>query len=111
MPHLIIEHSEALSSQIKSSKLGHKLHKLMLESGLFDPEAVKTRIHPVLDSWVGIQDGDFVHVSVALLEGRTEEQRSKLSSQIFGAIKEDFGDIQSVSVEVKEMLKATYSKG
>jgi len=65
----------------------------------------------VVDSWVGTQGIDFVHVSIALLEGRTEKQRSQLSSQIFGAIREDFGDIQSVSVEVKEMLKATYSKG
>lgn len=112
MPHLILEYTKNLDAEIKSKQLLEKAHAVMLNSGLFNPEAVKSRTRCLEEHLLGTQgeDTSFIHISVALLEGRTVEQKKELSKAITTCIKNEFAELGSVSVEIRDMEKASYSK-
>lgn len=112
MPHIIIEHSQPVCKDLRECALAHALHQLVLDTGHFSPDAVKTRTIAYEACLVGeaAQAFDFVHVTVKILEGRDESVRSKLADDVFAALKEKLPNISKISVDVHEMNKATYRK-
>lgn len=112
MPHLILEYTKNLDAEIKSKQLLEKTHWVMLDSGLFNPEAVKSRTRCLEEHLLGTkkEGTSFIHIAVALLEGRTLEQKKELSKAISACIKSEFANLGSVSVEIRDMDKASYSK-
>jgi 5-carboxymethyl-2-hydroxymuconate isomerase len=113
MPHAIIEHSSNLFAGESPSSLADIVHRAMMESGLFNANDVKTRLHPVSDFRVGLKgiNGFFVHVLIYLLEGRTEEQKQMLTHNVFEAIKAQYHQpIEQLSVDIRDMARSTYRK-
>jgi 5-carboxymethyl-2-hydroxymuconate isomerase len=112
MPHLIIEHTQNISALIEQTGVLIKAHKVLVESGLFNPSDIKSRIYPAGHSLVGTQgiDGSFCHAWVYLLEGRTVEQKEALSQMVFNTLVAALPEGISLSVDVQEMSRSTYKK-
>lgn len=112
MPHAIIEYSDNLTPDVASGHVVDHVHTAMIESGLFQIEAIKTRAFATHDFRVGAKgaQGSFVYISVALLAGRTLEQRKALSDSILAAVKPSLSHADQVTVEIREMDRDTYQK-
>ena len=109
MPHLIIEASKKLESQIKEKKLMQNLHQIMIDSGLFSVNAIKSRYKFTEDFIVGDDSiKDFIFVQVALLEGRSSDQLKSLGDSLYAALKQEFPEQKSLSLELREMPKDHY---
>jgi 5-carboxymethyl-2-hydroxymuconate isomerase len=113
MPHAIIEHSVNLNAGEGASSLPDIVHQTMIASGLFNANDVKTRLHPVSDYRVGVKgaQGNFVHILIYLLEGRTLEQKQALTQNVFDALQSQYHQpIEQLSVDIQDMARATYRK-
>lgn len=112
MPHAVIEYSENLAASFKSNDVTSVIHQTMIASNLFDPENIKTRAYAANDFLVGsIGDrGRFIHLAISILTGRTGEQRQNLSQSLLDILHKNFPDLDSLTVEVREMDRETYRK-
>lgn len=110
MPHIVIEYSDNLTSQIKESKVTAIAHTAVVDSGLFSPEAVKARSVSYGDYVLPDGAKNFIHVTVSILAGRGEQERQSLSASVFAAVKQAVSDVDKLSVNIHEMCKETYSK-
>ena len=116
MPHAVIERSGNLIHQFieHDIDLVDWVHGTLMETGLFELDAIKTR-EIVSDNWmVGEkgQDGTFVHLCVSIKTGRTLEQRQTLSDTLIAALGEALKTIEvdQITVEIREMDTETYRK-
>lgn len=112
MPHLVIECSQPLSPTLANENAQRTLYDVLLASGQFGAGDIKVRTQSY-DSYLvaGAQD-DFVHVTLWLLDGRSEDVKAELSANIAKAVQAlitPAGACQ-VTVDVRDMAKATYSK-
>ncbi len=107
MPHAIIEHSKNVAGDLCGP-----VHDVMLKSGLFDSNAIKTRSYMTGQFLVGDkrETGSFIHVTASVLEGRTVEQRKQLSADLIDTLKSHFPDVDQITVDIREMLRDTYGK-
>ncbi len=112
MPHVVIEYSDNVKSEIVRGHIVVLAHKVMNESGLFNAADIKTRAHAASHFSIGERcgQGSFVHVTVSILEGRSLEQRAALSEALGDALAQKLGHVDQLTVEVREMLRATYRK-
>lgn len=108
MPHVVIEYSQNVDTL--SSKILQAAYNSVKDSGLFDIQAIKGR--SICYTHYMLPDGarNFIHITVSILEGRSEEECAALSKQIFNAVKHLSTDIDRLSVDINEMTKATYTK-
>lgn len=112
MPHAVIEYSANLDAFVTSRQAVLAAHNVMLDSGLFSPEAVKTRAHNVNQFLVGDDNADasFIHVWIALMEGRPVEKKQALTQAMFSALRALVPEATSVSVDIRDMDSKTYRK-
>ncbi|WP_417763115.1 5-carboxymethyl-2-hydroxymuconate Delta-isomerase [Shewanella sp.] len=109
MPHVIIEYSQAVAQQVAEAELVKCAHQATEASGLFNPMAIKTRARAYEFFRLGAPEADdFVHITIRLLPGRTEEQKRALSQGVYDAIAAMVE--ASLSVEVLD-LPLSYVKG
>ncbi|WNC68794.1 5-carboxymethyl-2-hydroxymuconate Delta-isomerase [Thalassotalea nanhaiensis] len=108
MPHCVVEHSSAID--------GNTLIPLVfagaLESKLFeiDGSDIKVRAMPYSNYQTGNVDVDFVHVTLKILSGRTIDQKSMLSKLVLEKLKTQNLVNCSISVEVVDIDRVSYSK-
>ena len=108
MPHIVIEHSDNVDAL--AGEILRAVHTHVSECGLFDPQAVKGRSLSY-QQWVLPENAlNFMHITVSILEGRTQEERAQLSAQIFQVAKTVAPELDKLSVDIAEMVRATYSK-
>ena len=110
---MIIEYTPKLEQKIKDSKLMQELHKTAIEKGAFAAGAIKTRLRRTDDYIIGEKNenaGDFIYVMFSWLEGRTLEQKVSLSESLQRVLLSHFPELDSASVEIRDMGKETYSK-
>ncbi|MCA0899108.1 5-carboxymethyl-2-hydroxymuconate Delta-isomerase [Microbulbifer agarilyticus] len=114
MPHLVIEYSQKLEDSISIPALVSNGQQAMNDTGLFNAGAIKTRAIPFREFVLGkSHEGSsnlFIHAEVRILEGRTSEQKEALSAAIFNYLCEAAPEVPEISVEVRDMQKASYSK-
>lgn len=112
MPHLTLEYSQNLTAKVRAAQLTQVGHKVMIDSGLFNANDIKSRSYEVVDYQVGENgsEGSFVHATARLLAGRTVEQRKALSDALFDVLGRLFPEQTQVTVEIVEMDRDTYKK-
>lgn len=112
MPHAILEYSNNIAPAVQAGEALRLVHGAMTDSGLFKAHDIKTRAHPVHDFLVGEKgaSGSFLHATVYLLEGRTTEQKQALSQTIFDKLSLAVKQADSVTVDIRELVKETYRK-
>ena len=111
MPHIVIEYPASLANQTDLNDLCEKLFHAAEKTGIFpNPEDIKVRALAASHSYRATQDQSFVHVTVLLLSGRTPEQKRNLSDQVIKALDTALPNVGSLTVDIKDMDRETYSK-
>lgn len=84
MPHIIVEYSANLDGSLDIQALANDLHQVAVDSGVAEVAAIRTRAKR-RDTY-RVADGDpknaFVHVTMRLRIGRSEEQRKTLADAL-----------------------------
>ncbi|WP_434515731.1 5-carboxymethyl-2-hydroxymuconate Delta-isomerase [Dechloromonas sp. ARDL1] len=115
MPHLTLEYTRNLADFDPVQALA-ALNEAMFDSGLFGESDIKSRALGLDDFQVGVHDTPraFVHVRVAMLSGRTDEERKALADSLLAALTplvagQKVGEVQ-LSVETAELHRPSYAK-
>jgi 5-carboxymethyl-2-hydroxymuconate isomerase len=117
MPHIIVEYSANLEGSVEIQRLVDNLHQVVVDSGVAEVAAIRTRaerrdVFRVAD---GNPKNAFVHVTMRLRVGRSEEVRSKLANELLAATDRDLQrtftahDI-AITVEMEEIDNITARK-
>ncbi len=110
MPHCTIEYSNPLKNHIEPIELCNIVHEAALASGNFSEADIKVRAKSYDDYLVGGDVNDFIHVTVYLLDGRSEETKKALTSIILDALQSLNLPVQCLSVDARDTLRSVYSK-
>jgi 5-carboxymethyl-2-hydroxymuconate isomerase len=110
MPHCTIEYSSSLERQIPPLKLVRELHNALKASNLFEEADIKVRSFGCDQYLVGGTLTNFAAILVRIIEGRTDEQKKKLAEGVIAHMKDFISADAVITVEVKDIIKAHYSK-
>ena len=85
MPHLVVEYSANLNSQIKPQALIDHLHQSALATGVFPLGGLRTRAEPreIYRIADGHPDNAFVHVTMWLGHGRDQATKVQAAHHVF----------------------------
>lgn len=108
MPHFILDCTERIL-EIQEPKVVLKdVLETAYSTGLFDKNDIKVRLNPFKYSLVQQGDNDFIHVFANIMEGRTDDQKAKLSRLIVTKLKSMFPDVPIISINIRDFEKASY---
>ena len=109
MPHIVLEYSQNLETQLNVPAVLLALHEMLAVQGI-DQHRIKTRGVPLKDVLIGQKgaDGQMMHITLSLLEGRDIETRRKYGQALYDTLKAHAPDECSVTLEVREMVQETY---
>ena len=112
MPHVIIEYTPNIMTAAEVPQILHIAHNVMIESGLFSTKDIKTRSYIAQDFLVGENGnkGNFMHVTIYLLEGRTLQQKQNLGKAMKDTLLLVLKNVEQFSVDIRELVKDTYQK-
>lgn len=85
MPHCIIEYAADIPA-ISPKELLTTVQQTVEESPLFNANDVRSRLQPIEHYRLGADKSYFLHVTVKLLAGRSDAEKSTLAQQITEAI-------------------------
>jgi 5-carboxymethyl-2-hydroxymuconate isomerase len=110
MPHIVIEHSTGGHAPFDTGVLMRALHDAAAGTGVVQVTDLKIRV-TAFDNYLvgGMRDG-FCHVSLYLLEGRTPEQKVKLSEALRATMARLLPVTKSLSVDIRDMDATAYKK-
>lgn len=115
MPHLTLEYTRNLNNFDPAHTLA-ALNQAMFDSGLFGEADIKSRAIglDIFKVGLGAAPRAFAHVRIALLSGRSSEERRKLAEAALAALTatvdgQDGAEIQ-LSVETVDLDRPTYAK-
>ncbi len=110
MPHFIIEHANAL----KADRDSNDALKIVLECGasmdFIKRDDIKTRLLPYSHFLAGDGRTSFMHVTVFLLEGRSDAMKETLSIALRDVLDKRFPHVQSISIDIRDMNPVCYKK-
>jgi len=116
LPHFILEYTDNLKKDIDIKQLLKTIHSAILEfpnllpiSGLRS-RAIEVNNYMIAD---GTEDDAFIHATLKLGKGRTEDQKKAIGNKIFQVMKEYLTPIYekrylAVSLEIYEFQQETY---
>ena len=110
MPHIIIEYSAGVEKQIDIGRLMEAAHNGAMASELFPEYDIKTRACAYQHHRTGQTTDSFVHITLHLLSGRSDEQKAQLSEGVLAAIEPLLPEVVSVGVEICDMHRDSYRK-
>lgn len=110
MPHITIEHSPIENNEISLKELASELHYGLAKHDTIALQAIKTRTVEVSNVIIGDEgmQNKFLHTTIQLLTGRSEELKQIIIEDIFKLVKSQSNDDYSISVEIRELQ--TYKK-
>ncbi|WP_274475115.1 5-carboxymethyl-2-hydroxymuconate Delta-isomerase [Mangrovimonas aestuarii] len=109
MPHIVIECSENVISDVAPQTIIQKVFETTESTGLFGKGAVKVRLNPYKHYHSESEGEDFIHVFANIMEGRTVDQKKGLSKKIATELISMLPDVSCISVNIIDMEKACYS--
>jgi 5-carboxymethyl-2-hydroxymuconate isomerase len=117
MPHVIVEYSANLDGTLDVQRLVDDLHQVVADSGVAEIEAIRTRakrrdVYRIAD---GNSKNAFVHITMRLRIGRSEEVRTKLAEALLAAADRSLQQAYAihaiaVAVEMEEIDNITTRK-
>ncbi|MGB0523591.1 MAG: 5-carboxymethyl-2-hydroxymuconate Delta-isomerase [Flammeovirgaceae bacterium] len=107
MPHFTIHCSQPLLHQHAANTIMNNIHEIAVASGLFNEQDIKVRILP-FEHYLraGVQQ-DFFNIFAEIMEGRTTEQKAKLSEALIQAMHQLFPEVP-MAMSIRDIEKATY---
>ena len=125
MPHLTIEHSLELENNLKES-LASTIIEIFAnqKEGGFDADQCKIRFSifdQYLVGYLNQDKADFIHLTVKIMQGRTQEIKNKLTIDLSSLLQDFFKDLIKnnkiknksrcdISVDIIDMDKFSYQK-
>ncbi len=110
MPHCIIEYTRGVENEIKISKLVDVAYEGVVNSGIFNSNAIKVRAIPFEFYKSGLNPNEYIHIKLRILSGRTIEQKKEISDYMIECIKPHIGQTKSLTLEVIDMDIRSYGK-
>jgi len=115
MPHLTLEYTSNLPTFHAANAL-RELNGALLASGHFEEADIKTRAIRLDTFLVGTSPDTrgFVHVSLSILSGRSEQTKRELSASLLDVLQTRCAPAEGVqvqlSVEVRDIERGSYAK-
>lgn len=117
MPQMIVEYSDNIQN-LDAQTLMMDLNQALFNTGLIGhPDEIKTRTRANADFLIGFGETGqaYIHVCLAILTGRTAEQKTKMADALIGALQVFKGyqaqDLNvQLCVELNEMPRENYRK-
>lgn len=107
MPHCTIEHSDNFNANVDD--FINSVFTGAAASELFNENDIKTRTLSYSTYKVGKAKSPFIHIAAKILSGRTDEQKSKLSSSILAEMKKlELGDY-ILTIEVIDIHRVSHA--
>ncbi|MEP4197731.1 MAG: 5-carboxymethyl-2-hydroxymuconate isomerase [Aliishimia sp.] len=111
MPHVSIEFSKGLEQTHDFQLICKDVFEALANQAAFgDPEAIKIRARPVEYFCIGSDKQTFVHATLLLIEGRSEQVRKHLNKVILDILAANLPEAASLTVQDMDITKATYAK-
>jgi len=117
VPHCILEYSCNVADQVDPRQVLLDLHEVLAATGEFNRADIKGRAieHQVFVVGDGAQDRAFVSLNLAILDGRSDELKTRISEQAAEILKRAFARTLaerrcSLTVQVSEMHRPSYQK-
>ncbi len=120
MPHITIEHSKCIDEKIIDQLLQEIPNQMeAIEGGNFSVAGCKTRALSFDKYYVAGKNQEttsFCHITIKILEGRSDEIKVELAQKIGGLAKKSLENRQNIkekndlSVDIVDMDKNTYQK-
>jgi 5-carboxymethyl-2-hydroxymuconate isomerase len=97
MPHLRIEYSANLESQVDLRSLCHLAHKAVLATGLFEVGAVRVRAFRTEHYAIAdlLPENAFVDMSLRIGAGRNADEKKRAGEAIFAAVSDHLSQLFS----------------
>ncbi|MFL1897243.1 5-carboxymethyl-2-hydroxymuconate Delta-isomerase [Aquimarina sp. 2-A2] len=108
MPHFVIECSSNIVKLKEPQQIIQAVYDTAEATQLFTPGDIKVRIRSFDDYTVGNTTNDFIHVFAYIMEGRTQEQKKKLSKSVVQTLQSIFPEVPILSINIMDFEKATY---
>ncbi|MEP6837450.1 MAG: 5-carboxymethyl-2-hydroxymuconate Delta-isomerase [Bradyrhizobium sp.] len=117
MPHIIAEYSANLEDFLDVQALVNDLHQVVIDSGLAEPLAIRTRAER--REYFHVADGNpangFVHIIARLRIGRPEEKLSALGEALLAVADKRLADVYpahpiGLTVEIHEIDHMTFRR-
>lgn len=115
MPQITVDYSADLADGFDRPGFAKALHEATVEIAAAKPPACKTRFRPTEDIVVGPEAGGHahVHVHIALLAGRTDETKARLTQAVLELLRTHVKPAEGLalhaSAEVRD-LDPSYAK-
>jgi 5-carboxymethyl-2-hydroxymuconate isomerase len=117
MPQVTFEYTSNISQLADYRRIVLALHELIVREIATDLASCKTRLVEVGDFVIadGAQDQAFIHVAIAILSGRTWEQKASLSEKALALVavtvpEERRRQTIQITVEIRDLDSGAYRK-
>ncbi|MGE7979016.1 5-carboxymethyl-2-hydroxymuconate Delta-isomerase [Psychrobacillus sp. NPDC093200] len=93
MPHFIVEYTDNLKEDIKVPQLLEEVHRILISrKNIFPIGGIRSRAIELKDYRVadGTEDDAFLHATLKIATGRSEEIKAEVCEAIFEVIKGHF---------------------
>ena len=111
MPHCIIEYSKGLSNDIDINQFMKILNDIIFSSNLFDKDSIKIRSMEYENYFLQIKYQHFMHISLRILDGRTNKQKEDLAQKIQTGLSNEISELDiSFTIEVCDIDRRSYQK-
>lgn len=110
MPHVIIEYSDVLEAQVSRKNLLSTTHQAVEHSGLFNAVDIRSRTLSFDNYRLGADKHSFLHVTIRLLTGRTDEQKDQLTASVISALQQLSMTDVLISCECVDIHNESYQR-
>ena len=112
MPNLVVEYSSSVDERVNTQGLLEDLHQVLIESGLFEVDSIKSRAQRYHSWLIGEKEDseDFIHLNFEMLSGRDEEQKRELGRELMSILEEQASTVYSLTINIRDMDKECFIK-
>lgn len=115
MPHLVLEYTANLLPEFDARQALHRMNTVLLASGEFVPDHIKSRAVRVEEFLVGDEAPcGFLHARLHLLSGRSDRTKLALTEGLVAAMRScvtpEISQPVQITAEAVDMDRANYSK-
>lgn len=111
MPHIILDYPEGLDQQVDMAALCQAIFdSLATDPAVPDPSSLKIRARPNPYSVIGTDPQTFVHATLRLLPGRSDDTKLHLTQIILKVLEAQLPNVGSLSVEAVDLHGPSYAK-
>lgn len=110
MPHCVIEYASELADTVSAKAMVEVVQKTVEASDLFNAADVRSRAIAYDAYQLGAEQSKFLHVTVKLLAGRTDEQKAQLNEEVLQQLSQLAISDALLSCECVDIHTESYQK-